>query len=193
MTLSLFRSQNHPQQVGRRGVKDDIDDRGTPLDLFMAYDRMWHFTVDVAAAAHNTKCERFYDKDADGLAQSWADETVWCNPPYSDIRPWVAKAWAECPTANGIVMLLPANRTEQTWWQDLVEGHRDHPTSPLRVHFLPGRIRFLKAGAERVGANERPPFGSVVLTWERHAPIDSAITDEIATGSQRGLWPERTL
>lgn len=168
MTLSLFRSNNHPQQVGSRGVVDDIDDRATPRDLFMVYDNEWHFTIDVAAAPHNTKCERFYDKDNDGLAQSWAGETVWCNPPYSDIRPWVSKAWDECDDANGIVMLLPANRTEQPWWQELIEPYRDGRStrlSPLSVSFLAGRIRFIKAGADRVGPNERPPFGSCVLTW----------------------------
>jgi len=192
VTLARFQAANHPQQIGTRGVKDDIDDRATTPDLFMLYDNQWHFTIDVAAAAHNTKCERFYDKATDGLSQSWAGETVWCNPPYSDIKPWVAKAWLECSTANGIVMLLPANRTEQTWWQDLVEPHRDRPGSPLRVEFLKGRIRFIKAGHDRVGSNERPPFGICVLTWEPRATIDSAITDAIDCVQPVRLWPEST-
>ncbi|MGN6609970.1 MAG: DNA N-6-adenine-methyltransferase [Jatrophihabitans sp.] len=96
-------------------------------------------------------------------------ETVWCNPPYSDIEPWVAKAWDEHPATGGIVMLLPANRTEQGWWQRLVEPFRDQPGSPLTVTFLRGRMRFLRPGQSAIGPNERPPFGCCLLVW--HPPI----------------------
>ena len=58
------------------------------------------FTVDVAAAPHNTKCERFYTAEQDGLAQSWAGETVWCNPPYSSILP--APLSGQCPLSIGM-------------------------------------------------------------------------------------------
>lgn len=90
---------------------------------------------------------------------------MWCNPPYSAIRPWVEKAWKSSPLCPVIVMLLPANRTEQTWWQELVEPFRDRPGSSLTIEFLPGRLRFIKAGRERVGPNERPPFGCCLLIW----------------------------
>ena len=75
------------------------------------------------------------------------------------------KAWDEAPTALGIVMLLPANRTEQKWWQTQVEPFRDRAGSGLRVEFLPGRMRFIKAGKLDVGPNERPPFGVCLLIW----------------------------
>jgi hypothetical protein len=84
---------------------------------------------------------------------------VWCNPPYSGIGDWVQKAWSEYRRTKGIVMLLPANRVEQRWWQDFVEPFRDRPNSPLSVEFLPGRMRFIKPGQTDVGPNERPPFG----------------------------------
>lgn len=161
MSLVRFPAKNHPQQA----TDDAVDDRATTPEVFGPLDAVHHFTVDVAAAAHNTKCPRYYDRSVDGLRQSWADEAVWCNPPYSSIAPWVAKAWGEHHHARVIVMLLPANRTEQTWWQDLVEPHRDRPGSPLTVSFLRGRIRFLKPGRQTIGANERPPFGVCTLTW----------------------------
>ena len=102
----------------------------------------------MAASDANAKCPRFWTEDDDGLAQPWAGERVWCNPPYSfpNLRAWVAKAWQEWTAADPpalIVMLLPANRTEQQWWQELVEPYRDRPGSDLRVEFLPGRMRFL--------------------------------------------------
>lgn len=166
MSLIGFRAQNHPQQTLPSGPVDDVDDRATtPLHFAMFVERFGQFTVDVAAAAHNTKCEKYYDRETDGLRQSWADELVWCNPPFSAIEPWVLKAWAEYERARGIVMLLPANRTEQKWWQKHVEPHRDRPGSGLRVEFLPGRMRFIRAGHLDVKPNERPPFGCCLLIW----------------------------
>lgn len=67
--------------------------------------------------------------------------------------------------APTIVMLLPANRTEQPWWQDLVEPVRDRTGGHLWTEFLRGRRRFVLPGNEGIGMNERPPFGSVLLIW----------------------------
>lgn len=162
MTLVGFKAQNHPQQV----VKDSVDDRATTPEMFAEIAaRLGPFTVDVAASAANTKCERFYSIEDDGLARSWVGERVWCNPPYSDIGPWVEKAWAEWRKGAVVVMLLPANRTEQGWWQDHVEPHRDRHPDVLRVEFLRGRPRFIKPGDTEVKPNARPPFGCCLLIW----------------------------
>lgn len=109
----------------------------------------------------------------DALAQSWAGERVWCNPPYSDIEPWVAKAHGEWllgtrPRWGGpevIVMLVPANRTEQGWWQRQVEPYLRERRSDFRVEFLPGRLRFIAFDADEIKPNERPPFGCAPLIW----------------------------
>lgn len=167
MSIVGYRASNHPQQVGRRGALGQVDDRATHPDDFAAWNsRFGGFTLDVAAAAHNAKCARYFTIEQDGLTQSWAGERVWCNPPYSRIDHWVQKAWDEHVATQGIVMLLPANRTEQGWWQDLVEFRRDEPRSPLTVEFLRGRLRFIQAGRTEVGPNERPPFGCCLLIWK---------------------------
>ena len=167
MSIAGFKSQNHPQQVGTRGALDKVDDRGTlPEFVASVAERFGEFTLDVAAAAHNTKCDKYFTVEDDGLAQSWAGERVWCNPPYSDLYSWVQKAWREFPHTKGIVMLLPANRAEQKWWQDLVEPHRDQPESPLKVEFLPGRMRFIRPNAKVDPRGDRPPFGCCLLIWE---------------------------
>jgi phage N-6-adenine-methyltransferase len=171
VSLVARAAKNHPQQVGRRGANPAVDDRATSPEVFGPLHDRFHFSIDVAASATNTKCERFYTVEDDGLAQPWSRERVWCNPPYSDIRPWVRKAWSEwagtveCPGAALIVMLVPANRTEQGWWQESIEAHRDRDGSPLRTEFLSGRLRFIAPGADSIGPNERPPFGCVLLVW----------------------------
>ena len=178
MTLSGFKAQNHPQQTGVRGALDEVDDRGTDPAFVRSLEERFEkpFTLDVAAAAHNAKAPRYFTRADDGLAQSWAGEFVWCNPPYSDLYAWVAKAWDEYPDTRGIVMLLPANRPEQKWWQELVEPRRDRPRSPLAVEFLPGRMRFHRPNAVIGPKGDRPPFGCVLLIWRdnRSCPCNPA-------------------
>jgi phage N-6-adenine-methyltransferase len=164
MSLVGFKAKNHEQQVLIHGPRDDVDDRGTTDDVFRPLHERFAFSIDVAAAAHNAKLPRFYTVERDGLAQSWVGERVWCNPPYSSIEPWIEKAHGS--GAELVVMLLPANRTEQGWWQRGVEPFRDKPGG-IRCEFLPGRIRFLRGGQKHIGANERPPFGCCLLIWGR--------------------------
>jgi phage N-6-adenine-methyltransferase len=174
MSLVGFKAQNHRQQVGKRGAKPEVDNLETTPEMFAALHERFRFTVDVAALPHNAKLPRYFTPDEDGLAQSWAGKRVWCNPPYSNIEPWVGKANEEYANSEDcgwwrpdlIVMLLPANRTEQGWWQRQVEPYRDgrHPAGP-HVEFLPGRPRFIKHGHDRVEPNQRPPFGCCLLIW----------------------------
>ena len=172
MSLAGFKATNHPQQTGKRGASDAVDDRGTDPAFFAELDKRFGFTLDVAAASHNAKCERYFTREQNGLEQSWTGERVWCNPPYSDCGTWVTKAWSEWDgdgwTDDGadlIVMLLPANRVEQGWWQDLVEPLRDQPGSPLRVEFLRGRMRFIRPDWQPGPKGDRPPFGCCLLIW----------------------------
>lgn len=181
MSLAGFKAQNHPQQTGKRGARDQVDDRGTD-SAFMASleDRFGPFSLDVAAAAHNAKAPRYYTIEEDGLRQPWTGR-VWCNPPYSDCGAWVSKAWQEWrhnliqPLVGPslIAMLLPANRTEQRWWQTDVEPYRDRPGSGLRVEFLRGRMRFDRPGAVIGPKGDRPPFGCCLLIWTRVIPPGS--------------------
>lgn len=166
MSLVGFKAKNHPQQVRGLGGKEHVDDRALPAVDFAVLQARFAFTVDAAAAAHNAKLPRYHTRENSGLEASWAGERVYCNPPYSDIRPWVEKAWRETE-APLIVLLLPANRTEQKWWQELVEDRRDRPGFALRVEFKPGRWRFLKPDQTVIGPNERPPFGCCLLIWDR--------------------------
>lgn len=154
--------------MARRWQKGDVvDDRATHPLWFAELDQAYGpFTLDVAASTENTKCARYFDRETNGLEQSWAGHVVWCNPPYSEIGPWVAKAWAEHVDAKRIVMLLPASRTEQGWWQRMVEPFRDRPGSPLQVRFLAGRMHFLRPGQTAVQRGERPPFGCALLIWD---------------------------
>jgi phage N-6-adenine-methyltransferase len=169
VSLVSFAARNHPQQA----VRDEVDDRRTPDDVFVPLNSKHTFTLDVAASDRNTKCARYFTRHDDGLLRSWKDERVWCNPPFSRLEPWIAKAWQEMEAGcELVVMLLPANRCEQKFWQQWVEPFRDAPPQQgirLTTRFLKGRPRFAAPDAPVPHKGDRPPFGCVLLTWERAA------------------------
>jgi phage N-6-adenine-methyltransferase len=180
MTLIGFRGRNHPQQTAARAARagqleliagdnrPGVDDRSTPRSLFDPLHAAWCFTIDAAASPRNALLPRYWTTETDGLAQPWAGERVWCNPPYSSIEPWVVKASAEIHDGcEAVVMLLPANRAEQGWWQRHIEPQRDNG-GPLTTTFLPGRIRFAGVEHPADGKGNHPPFGCVLLTWDRN-------------------------
>lgn len=172
--------------------KNDV--RETSPELFAARsEKVGGFTLDAAATPANAKCALFYTENdglvrrlgadaleylfddgrpgrpASGLTGPWKGR-VWINPPFSDIAAWVAKCWRECAAGRVelIEMLVPSTRTEQGWWQKLVEPHRDGraplvPGYALTTEFLAKRPRFLKDGVP-MGS---PKFGCCILHWER--------------------------
>ncbi len=155
-----FIARTHPQQ----GPNEEVDDRATPPWVFAGFNLRFRFTVDAAASPHNAKLRRYFSVDNDGLSAPWTGERVWCNPPFSNIKPWVEKALRR--EADLVVLLLPSNRTEQAWWQELIEPERIMGT--VKVEFLQGRMRFIAARDSKVRPNQRPPFGvCLVIVWKR--------------------------
>lgn len=155
MSLVGFKARNHQQQLVTRGPRPAVDDRATDPLVFAELDARFRFTVDAAASPQNAKLSRYWTIDDDGL------------------EPWLEKAWAS--RAALVVLLLPANRTEQGWWQRHIEPYRDRGgVYRLTVEFLPGRMRFIAPGAERIGPNERPPFGCCLAIFRRPEAITTA-------------------
>lgn len=160
------------------------DEFYTPRREFEPWHREFGFTLDPCATAESAKVARYFDYLKDGLTQSWAGERVFCNPPYSDITPWVRKAWAEVLAECELVaMLLPA-WTDRKWWQEEIEPFRDdalrsrrgnvsllHPRAAIHLgtRFLP-RIRFGFPGDPEGATPKAKEFGAkiypVLLVWE---------------------------
>jgi len=159
-----FPSRNHPQQVAARGALDEVDDRWTPLHIWIPWNDRFAFTLDAAASHRNHLCPRYFTRAENGLEQSWAGERVWCNPPFSDLPAWVAKAEREASACPVIVLLVPANRTEQRWWQEHVEPRRDRGLG-LAVEFLPRRIKFASENNLGAWSASSPPFGCALLIY----------------------------
>ena len=166
MSLVGFKAKNHGQQTAARGALDEVDDRGTLPEFFARMaERFGPFDLDAAASARNAKCERYYTIADDALGLPW-EGRVWCNPPYSNLGAWVRKARIEYVEgrASIVVMLLPANRCEQPWWQNNIEPWRDTRFGP-KVEFLPGRMRFERPDVTIGPKGDRPPFGCCLVVW----------------------------
>lgn len=109
------------------------------------------FELDACATASNQKAARFFAPEDDGLKREWSAKTVFCNPPYSDILPWVLKADEETRErrAGAVVMLLPA-RTDSRWFEVL---RRLAGEDRAHLTFTRGRIQFIPPAGAKASTN----------------------------------------
>lgn len=94
------------------------DNWSTPQDFFDKLNKEFHFTLDPCATHENHKCNHYFTKDDNGLAQDWSGETVFCNPPYGkSLKAWVEKCYEESKKGTVIVMLIPSRTDTQYFHQ----------------------------------------------------------------------------
>ena len=128
----------------------ETDSWSTPIDLFERLDQVWHFDLDVCADPFNAKCDRFFTRADDGLAQTWAPAVCWMNPPYGrEIKHWMRKAHDESLKGATVVCLVPS-RTDTRWWHDYAMRGR--------IEFIKGRLRF-------GDAKNSAPFPSAIVVF----------------------------
>ena len=133
------------------------DEWETPWDVFNPLNDIFNFTIDAAATSANRKVVQFWSAKDDGLQQSWANEVVWCNPPYLKQAhyKWVGKA-VESESLYGITscLLVPA-ATGTKLWHEFIFPTASH------ILFFRGRIRFLMKGKPHC----TPRFDSALAVW----------------------------
>jgi site-specific DNA-methyltransferase (adenine-specific) len=127
------------------------DDWETPGDFFASLNQEFDFLLDVAAAPSNAKLPAYYTEKDNALIKPWAKRN-WCNPPYSDIRPWIEKAAQERANGNLTVMLIPA-RTDTRAFHDHIYNQ-----PKIDVRFVRGRLKF-------VGGKHCAPFPSMIVIF----------------------------
>lgn len=122
----------------------------TPQSFFDALNKEFSFTLDPCSTHENTKCEKHYTKEDDGLSKNWGGEVVFCNPPYGrELPKWVKKCYEESRHAD-VVMLIPA-RTDTRWFHDYIYGKAE-------IRFIKGRLKF-------GNAKQSAPFPSMVVIY----------------------------
>ena len=100
----------------------------TPPELICPIeDRFGKIRYDLAATTDNTVAT-YHLGPGSGVSENaldvpWTDTMglCWCNPPFSDIFPWVgAAAHASTEFSARILMLVPCSRGSN-WWHEYVE------------------------------------------------------------------------
>ena len=147
-----YRQRQKPKVYHRH----ESDLRGTPQELSDKWHQKFHFTLDACAIASNAKCDHYFSPAENGLQQDWSGQVVWCNPPYSEVEQWIAKAY-EAAQQGATVVCLTYAKTETRWFQRYVL-----PLIPLGdVDFLPGRVKFVGPR----GVQDSAPSPSMVVIF----------------------------
>ena len=105
------------------------DNYGTPEYLWRALHYEFGFDLDPCPLQPN------FDPaiHQDGLKLDWDGHRVFCNPPWSDVEPWVRKAYA---SRAMVVFVLPA-RTDTEWFHLLKDSGAELRSFRKRLRFIP--------------------------------------------------------
>jgi phage N-6-adenine-methyltransferase len=96
----------------------------TPPQKFKELDDEFHFTIDVCALPENATCERYYTPEQDGLQQDWRGEVAFCNPPFSQVAQWIAKAY-EASKAGATAVCVTNACVDTRWWHRYVQPYAE--------------------------------------------------------------------
>ena len=143
----------------------------TPPEVFEALDKEFCFGFDVCAEYETAKCADYWTIEDDALSKDWskdaktylgmckttANSSLWCNPPYSNIKPWVEKAIEAQLNGRMTVMLVMCDPSVK--WFSLAQKY----ASETRF-VTDGRLAFLKNGVPQKGNNK----GSVIFVFDPH-------------------------
>ena len=130
------------------------------------------FNLDVCCITATAKCEAFYslaDHGVDSLIVPWSSHN-WCNPPYSNILPWVKKAKMEARNGNISCLLIP-DKPEVKYTNHCRKFADTMIHMPHRLNFLrPDGTEFLDSEGKKQG----PKFPVVLVLftpWGEYMPI----------------------
>ncbi len=155
--LLYWNLKKRPHHARTANSRDNWE---TPLYFFDILDKEFRFTLDPCASDDNHKCEKYFTEREDGLVKSWQNETVFCNPPYSNKDEWIEKAWSETEqNANTtVVLLIPDTTDTKAFHQYIFPYARE-------IRFTKGRIAFIDPITKcPVKGN---PRGSAVVVFHR--------------------------
>lgn len=121
--------------------KRSDDNWKTPIWFFEQLNREFDFDDDPCP---------LYGEYLNSLKRDWG-QRVFMNPPYSNSRAWVKKAYEESQKGKLVVGLLRGD-TSTAWFHDWVWGKAE-------IRFVRGRLKF-------GNKNYPAPFPSIVAIWD---------------------------
>ena len=113
----------------------------TPLDLYNKLNKEFNFDFD-PCPINNT---------FNGLEIDWKSKNF-VNPPYSQLKLWIEKAYKEYEKGKLVVMLIPA-RT------DTIAFHK-YIYNQAEIRFIKGRLKFSNS-------KNSAPFPSMIVIFKK--------------------------
>lgn len=134
----------------------DSDNYATPRKFYDKLNKEFKFDLDPCPLK----------ADFDGLLIDWKG-VIFCNPPYSNITPFIRKGLIELEKKNAkkIVYLLPA-RTDTQYWHDMIMLRCSE------IRFVRGRLNFNESKSPA-------PFPVVIVVFKGNVSQHGIIVDSI--------------
>lgn len=164
----------------------------TPPQVFNNLHKEFVFLADTACTYENKLCPVGFTEHNDSLLGApWLDRLkdsytyiggnsyVWCNPPYSNISPWIDKAIEAQRDGLGTVMLLNQD-TSVGWFYKALQY-----VSEIRFitgsekeggGFAGGRLAFLDENGKPASGNNKPQFILIFNPFKIGAQVTSYVT-----------------
>ena len=131
----------------------------TPQYFYNQTDKEFNFTLDPCCTKETAKCDHYFTKEDNGLAESWQDHIVFMNPPYGrEIKHWIKKAHDEFLKGSCTIVALIPSRTDTRYWHDYIFPL--YYENRIEIRFLKGRLKF---GNSKNSA----PFPSALIIFKR--------------------------
>ncbi|EPQ9499930.1 methylase [Salmonella phage SE_PL] len=137
----------------------------TPRDFFKPLNDIWKFTLDVACLPDSALCSKYFTPEDNSLIQDWGTEICWLNPPYNDLKTWLAKAVDAYNKGATVVILVPS-RTDTIAFQSYAA--KDCSC----ICFIKGRLKFFDPNKNENEKQDPAPFPSCLIV------LDDNLTDE---------------
>ena len=173
-------------------VEKESDERATPAWLIALLHAALGglFSLDPCSGAEDTPIgSTRFTKETNGLRQSWLGyETIYVNPPYSDLASWLEKIVVEMsksdPDSPGLILcLLPSYASSS-------EAFQNYAREASYISFIDGRLTFQ-------GQDSQAPFSSLLVVFgdlDEESDLARALDDcgtlysrtEIATAQENG-------
>jgi len=115
----------------------------TPKEIYDGLNKEFNFNYDPCP---------FMSKDTTFLLKDWG-ESVFCNPPYDNIRNFMEKALIEIKNKHTrIAVFLVPSRTDTKWFHELVLPNYEE------IRLVKGRIKF--------DGKNNAPFPSCIIVFK---------------------------
>jgi phage N-6-adenine-methyltransferase len=156
------------------------DEWRTPKTFFKNLDKhVGGFDVDLCADTDNHLVDKYYTLDDSCLKHDWKGK-CFCNPPYSDIIPFLKHAIGEVYGIDNCELwfLIPGNFEQ--YYHDLILSF-DFLVEA--IYFIKGRISFLDDNNKTVGS---PRFSNILVHYKfGYDPIKFYTCDRDFTNIQK--------